>query len=110
MLSGGLGEVANDGGVGVEEVITGHAGLARDTSGDDNDLSALERLGKTGRSSFMAADLQLSIGGCERLAGTAYLALGVDVTNVGSDTWTSVNVHSMSIREAIGLPGARRMS
>ena len=86
VLSGGLGEVANDRGVSVEEVITGHARLARDTSGDDNDLSALEGLGKAGRSSIVAADLSLSIVACERSAGAAYLALGVDVTNVGGDT------------------------
>jgi hypothetical protein len=47
VLSGGLGQVADDGGVGVEEVVTGHAGLAGDTGGDDNDLGALERIGKT---------------------------------------------------------------
>jgi hypothetical protein len=61
VLSSGLGEVADDGGVGVEEVVTGHAGLAGDTSGDDNDLSALEGLGKTGGSGIVAADLRLSM-------------------------------------------------
>ncbi len=60
MLSGGLGEIADDGGVGVEEVVTGHTGLARDTGGDDNDLSALEGLGKTGGSGIVAANLRLS--------------------------------------------------
>lgn len=37
-----LSEVTDNGGVGVEEVITGHAGLAGDTSGDDDDFSAFE--------------------------------------------------------------------
>jgi hypothetical protein len=63
VLSGGLGEVADNGGVGVEEVVTGHAGLAGDTSGDDNDLSALEGLGETGGSGIVAADLSESITG-----------------------------------------------
>ena len=110
VLSGGLGEVADDRGVGVEEVVTGHAGLARDTGGDDNDLSALEGLGKTGGSGIVAADLGLSITVCGSSAGVAYLALGVDVANVGSDTWGLVSVHSMCTMTAIGLPGARRMS
>ena len=64
VLSGGLGEVADDGGVGVEEVVTGHAGLARDTSGDDNDLSALKGLGKTGGGGIVAADLRVSMAVC----------------------------------------------
>lgn len=63
MLSGGLGEIADDGGVGVEEVVTGHAGLAGDTSGDDNDLSALEGLGKARGSGIVAADLRVSAAG-----------------------------------------------
>ena len=40
LLGAGLGQVADDGGVGVEEIVTGHAGLAGDTSGDDNDVAA----------------------------------------------------------------------
>jgi len=63
VVGGGLGQIADDGGVGVEQVwgvvscatditlflrtITGHAGLAGDTGGNNNDLSALERLGET---------------------------------------------------------------
>jgi hypothetical protein len=63
VLSSGFGEIADDGGVGVEEVVTGHAGLAGDTSGDDNNLSALEGLGETGGSGIVAADLSESITG-----------------------------------------------
>jgi hypothetical protein len=37
--------------------ITGHAGLAGNTSGDDNDLSALEGLGEAGGSGLVADDL-----------------------------------------------------
>ena len=57
VLSSGLGEVADNGGVGVEEVVTGHAGLAGNTSGDDNDLSALEGSGKAGGGGIVAGDL-----------------------------------------------------
>lgn len=49
-LGGGLGDllrkVTDDGGVGVEEVITGHARLAGNTSGDDDDLSTLKGTGE----------------------------------------------------------------
>jgi len=44
LLGAGSGQVADDGGVGVEEIITGHAGLAGDTSGDDNDIAASKSL------------------------------------------------------------------
>ena len=37
--------------------ITGHAGLAGNTSGDDNNLGALEGIGKTGGCGFVAGDL-----------------------------------------------------
>lgn len=62
ILSAGGGEVANDGGVGVEEIITGHAGLAGDTSGDDNDIatgkSLLEAVvvGNVARDLFVVVD------------------------------------------------------
>lgn len=37
-----LGEVSDDRGVRVEEVVSGHSGLSGNTSGDDNDLSTGE--------------------------------------------------------------------
>lgn len=44
---GALGdEVLDNGGVGVEEVITGHSGLAGDSGGDDDDVSSVEGLGE----------------------------------------------------------------
>lgn len=42
VLGDRLGEVAYDRGVGVEEVVTGHSRLARDTGRDDDDLGVLE--------------------------------------------------------------------
>lgn len=49
-LGGGLSDllrkVTDDGGVGVEEVITGHARLARNASGDDDDLSTFQGTGE----------------------------------------------------------------
>lgn len=50
--------------------ITGHAGLARNTSRDEDDLRALESITETGR------------GGIETLDG----AVGVDVAQISSDT------------------------
>jgi hypothetical protein len=70
-LSGGLGEVADDGGVGVEEVITGHTGLAGNTSGDENDLGALEAVTETGSIGVVALDD----------------AVGVDVAEISGNTW-----------------------
>lgn len=69
-LGGGLGEVADDGGVGVEEVVARHTGLAGNTGGDQDDLGALEGGGEAGGSGLVTLD-----GG-----------LGVDVGNVGGDT------------------------
>jgi hypothetical protein len=39
--------------------ITGHAGLAGDTSGDEDDLGALEGLGEARGSSIISADLEI---------------------------------------------------
>lgn len=46
VLCDSLGQVADDGGIGVEEVITGHSRLAGDTSRDHDNLDALESLCK----------------------------------------------------------------
>lgn len=69
-LRGGLGEVADNGGVGVEEVITGHTGLAGNTGGDEDDLSILESSSEASLVGVVAGDG----------------AVGVDVAQVGSDT------------------------
>lgn len=75
-LGAGLGEVADNGGVGVEEIVTGHTGLAGDTGGDDDDVAALES------------------GGEARGAGLVTLdsALGVDVGDIGSNTGSSTDI------------------
>ena len=69
-LSSGLGEVTDDGSVGVEKVVTGHAGLAGDTSGDEDDLSTPEGGGEALGGGLVSLD-----GG-----------LGVDVGDISSDT------------------------
>jgi hypothetical protein len=69
-LGGGLGQITDDGGVGVEEVITGHAWLAGDTGRDQDDLGILK-------------------GGCEAGWGglvTGDVGAGVDVGDISSDT------------------------
>ncbi|KAI3480889.1 hypothetical protein L1887_56963 [Cichorium endivia] len=73
-LGGLLGEVADDGGVGVEEVVTGHAGLAGHAGGDDDDLDVLERLTEL---------VGLVSGGGGR---------GVDVRDVGGDTGSEAHI------------------
>lgn len=70
-LGNSLGEVADNGGVGVEEIVTGHAGLAGDTGGDEDNVRALEALGETLGGGLVALD-----GG-----------LGVDVGDVSSDAY-----------------------
>lgn len=83
-LGSGLGEVANDGGVGVEEVITGHTGLARNTGRDEDDLGALEGITETSGIGVVTSDG----------------AVGVDVAQIGSNTW-----HSSSDLEHNGTEG-----
>lgn len=74
-LGSGLGEVTDDGSVGVEQVITGHAGLAGDTSGDEDDLRVLEALTETSSIGAVASDG----------------AVGVDVAQISSDTYEKEN-------------------
>lgn len=69
-LGGGLGEVADDGGVGVEQVVTGHTGLARNTGGDEDDLRALKSVAQAIGIGLVAGDS----------------AVGVDVAQISSDT------------------------
>ena len=71
-LGGGLGQVANDGSVGVEEVITGHTGLAGNTGGDQDNIATLQSVSQTGRGRVIAGDG----------------ALGVDVRDISSDTYS----------------------
>ena len=65
VLGAGLGEVADDGGVGVEEIITGHAGLTGDTSGDDNDIAAGKSLLEAVVGGNVARDLFAINGGID---------------------------------------------
>jgi hypothetical protein len=70
MLGAGFGQVADDGGIGVEEIITGHARLSGNTSGDQNDVGALQGIGEACGSRIVARDS----------------GLGVDMGDVGSNT------------------------
>lgn len=69
-LGNSLGQVTDNGGVGVEEIVTGHTGLSGDTGGDDNNLDALKSLLKTLVIGEEALDNRV----------------GGDVGKVGSDT------------------------
>jgi hypothetical protein len=75
-FSGCLCEVADDGGVGVEQVVTGHAWLAGDTGGDEHDFGAFEGCCQSAGCRVVASDL----------------ALGVDVADVCGDTWDETSV------------------
>ena len=93
-LSGCLCEVADDGGVGVEQVVAGHAWLAGNTSGNEHDFCTL-------KSCCQSA-------GCWVVAGD--LALGVDVADVCCDTWNQKSVVVEAADKQKGVPGAMRIS
>lgn len=65
------GNVSDNGGVDVEEVVSGHAWLTGDTSGDDDDVRALEGLVQTA----VRRQVALNDGG------------SVDVGDVSGNTW-----------------------
>ena len=69
-VGGSLGKITDDGGVGVEQVVTGHARLAGNTGGNENDLRTLQAFLEAGSIGVVASDG----------------AVGVDVAQVGSDT------------------------
>lgn len=73
-LGGGLGKIADNGSVGVEEIVTGHAGLSGDTGGDEDDVTALQGVGKAGGAGVIALDG----------------ALRVDVGDISSNTCASI--------------------
>ena len=83
VLSDGLDEVSDDGCVGVEEVVSGHAWLSWDTSWDDNNLSALEALAN--------------------LLWVETLDLGSrwDVGQVSGDTWSTLQVEEAELGDVV---------
>ena len=92
MLGGGLCQFTNNGSVGVEKIVTGHARLARDTGGDEDNLGTLKSLGDI--CLFVSLDLlrrSISVvpsfvrGNVCAFALT-YDRLGVDVRHIGGDT------------------------
>jgi len=93
-LGGCLCEVADDGGVGVEQVVAGHAWLAGDTGGDEDNLGALEGCCQPA--------------GCGIVAGD--LALGVDVADVCCNTCDEKSVVVYAADSRGGVPGAMRIS
>jgi hypothetical protein len=70
-LGDSLGQVTDDGGVSVEQVVTRHAGLAGDAGRDEHDVGALEAGSQARGGRVVALD-----GG-----------LGVDVGNIGGDAY-----------------------
>lgn len=90
----GFGEVADDRGIGVEEIVTAHAGLSGDTGGDEHDLSALECGIESGITGLVAS----------------YLALGVDVADICGDTWREGISYAVGSVGAFDIPGASLIS
>lgn len=75
-LSSGLGQVTDDGGVGVEQIVAGHTGLAGDTGGDEDDLGILQASIEASRIGVVAGDS----------------AVGVDVAQISRDTLVVVRI------------------
>lgn len=74
VLCNSLSQITDDGGVCVEEIITGHSRLAGDTGRDDDNLDALECL-------------------CELFLWEAYyFAGGVDMADVCCDTGCTTDI------------------
>lgn len=69
-------QIADDGGVGVEEVVTGHSRLAGNTSGDEDNLGASQALLEVLVTLVVALDS----------------ALGVDVADIGGDTGCTTDI------------------
>lgn len=67
----GLGQIAHNRGVGVEQIVTAHAGLSGNTGRDEDDVGTLDASGQTGGGEFITGDGRL----------------GVDVGQVSSDTY-----------------------
>ena len=80
-LRGGLGKVAHNRGIRVEEVVTSHTRLTWHTSRDDDDLSTFERLFKV------------------LLRVTSALARRVDVPKVSSHTRGETDVIQTEVRD-----------
>lgn len=74
VVGNGLGQVADNGGVRVEQIITGHSRLSGDTSRDNNNLDILE-----GLSEFI-------LGIPDDVAG------GVDVTDISGNTGSTSDI------------------
>ena len=99
-LGGGNGQVADNGGVGVEEVVAGHAWLAGNTGGDQDDLGILKGGGEAGWGGLVAGDV----------------GAGVDVGDISGDTCQVESVcffvgsigHVMTRETNLGLRGCRR--
>lgn len=86
--------------------ITGHAGLAGNTSGDDNDLRALQGLGELGGSGIVAADLVHKLAACPRKLSesASYLALGVDVADISGNTCIGSLAEGPKLQGQLGRP------
>lgn len=86
VLSDSLGEISDDRGVGVEQVVTGHSWLTGDTGRDDDNLGTGESGSNVG------------------LLETLDVRDGVDVGDVGGDTWgTSDVVETEGGDQGVGL-------
>jgi hypothetical protein len=85
----------------VLHTVTGHAGLARNTGRDEDDLGALEGIAKAGGGRVEASDS----------------AVGVDVAEISSDTWGSeqsvrggFDCSATTVARCDHIPGPPRIS
>jgi hypothetical protein len=75
-----------------KHTITAHSWLAWNTGGNEDDLSALQGLLQS-RWCWVIAGNLVNVNVChEQILRASYLALGVDVANVSSDTGCQPNI------------------
>jgi hypothetical protein len=90
-LGSSLGQVTDDGGVGVEQIVTGHTGLAGDTSGDQDNLGILQAGSEASLIGVVASDN----------------AVGVDVAEISGDTWGKITDQQLQLGREGGSSSSR---
>lgn len=76
----GFGEVGNDGGIGVEEIVSGHTWFPWDTGWDDNQINILQAF----------TDLVVTF-------ETADVGWSVAVSEIGSYTWSALDIEQSEV-------------
>lgn len=101
-LSNGLGEVADDGSVGVEKIITFHAWLTWNTGWDENDLGILKGRAEAGWGWLVTGDgrLGVDVGDISRNTCAMISRVYADSMDERKLTWSSTDVVESELSDA----------